>query len=826
MTHLTAVQHKAPAVALRAAIGATLAAALLVPAAPAFAAEAAASDLDEVVVTGTRVKGRTVLDSPVPIDVLSAEELRGTGALGGELGQALQSLTPSFNFPRQSNSGGADHVRAAQLRGMSPDQVLVLINGKRRHTSALVNLEAKTGKGTTPVDFNAIPFGAIKRVEVLRDGAGAQYGSDAIAGVINILLDDAAEGSTVSLGYGRHETSFEPTDQNLSDGGTTTASASTGFKLGAEGFLRIGAEYRKRAGTNRAGFDTLPFFEEQTPANQATIGQRNYKPGDGESKDTGAWFNARLPLGDNSTELYAFGTYNQRDSVGTGFFRYPDGFQNAGTQYPNGYRPESIGDSRDIGFTTGLNGTTGAWDWDGSVTYGKNAFDYGLRNSLNPSLGAASPTRFKIGQFDFRQLTANLDATREVTTSAFGGRPVNVAVGAEVRNERFQTQAGDPASYAVGPLTDKAIGAQAGPGLQPSDEAQTTRTVASLYGDVSADVTEAVTLGLAGRYEHYNDFGSTFAGKLTAVARLTDTFRLRGAVSNSFRAPSLSQVSYAATSTSFGEGGQLASVRTLPVGDPIAQALGAKELDAEKSLNFSVGFTWAPIDSFSLAVDFFQIKVKDRITISERISGPDLTAFIEDEFGVTGIDGVNFFTNAVDTKTKGADVVASWRAPVGPGTFKLTGAFSYAKTTIDKVQATPPQLAALGFNDVVFGVEERNTLVDAAPRTKGVLTAQWDTAQWALLGRVTRYGSAVRVFNFGGGFEPRQEYGAKNQLDLEVSYKPSEKVSLTLGGNNVLDEYADLSSGDINYFGNFPYDVLSPVGFNGAYFYGRVDVKF
>ena len=782
-----------------------------------------AGSLQEIIVTGTRIKGRTVLDSPVPVDVLSAQDLQLSGALSAELGQALQTLSPSFNFPRQSNSGGADHVRAAQLRGMSPDQVLVLVNGKRRHTSALVNLESKTGKGTTPVDFNSIPLNAIKRIEVLRDGAGAQYGSDAIAGVINVILDDAP-GGEAALSYGQNRTSFEPTDQDLRDGGTTVAQLKNGFKLGADGYFNVGAEYRHHSKTVRSGFDTIIFQADPTPANLATEGQRNYRPGDPEARDWSLWGNARLPIGDGA-EAHGFLTYNHRDSVGAAFFRYPDSSQNVKSIYPHGFRPDSLGDNTDYSVTGGLRGKAGAWDWDGSLTYGRNEFEYRLRHSLNASLGPTSPTRFRLGTYEFGQLTANVDASREVQLGALA-KPAVLAVGVEYRREDFQTHAGDPASYAAGPFTDLATGAQAGPGLTPADQADTSRNVGSVYADFSFNPTEPWLVELAGRYENYSDFGDAFAGKLSTIYQLTPSFALRGAVSNSYRAPSLSQISYKATGTNFGDGGVLRTILTLPVADPIARSLGAQDLDAEKSVNLSIGLTWQPIDSLSLTLDAFQIKVKDRITISERIGGQDLTDYIEQTFGIQGVDSVNFFTNAVDTSTKGVDLVATWARAFGESALKVTGAFSYNKTEIDHVAPTPPELAALGFDDVLFGVEERNTLTDASPHTKGILTTSWDAPHWGALARLTRYGSAVRVFNFGGGFEPRQEYGAKFQLDLSGQWKPTEHLQFEIGANNILDEYPDLSSDDINYAGNFPYDVLSPIGFNGAYYYARASYTF
>ncbi|MET0808426.1 MAG: TonB-dependent receptor plug domain-containing protein, partial [Pseudoxanthomonas sp.] len=320
-------------------------------AAPAFAQDAApaadATNLDNIIVTGTRATDRTVLESTSPIDVLTAEDIRKAGVLNGELGTALQALLPSFNFPRQSNSGGADHVRAAQLRGLSPNQILVLVNGKRRHTSALVTTGSKIGRGTTPVDFNAIPVSAIKRIEVLRDGAGAQYGSDAVAGVINVILDDAPEGGSYEVSFGAHHTDVEPIDATLTDGQTTFASAQVGSGIGEGGFFRVGLELKNREATNRAGFDQIPFFEEQTPDNLALAGQRNFHLGDGASKAINAWLNGSLPVGEDA-ELYAFGTWHQNDTRGANYFRYPDGVSNWKEVYPDGYRPVSIGENLDV----------------------------------------------------------------------------------------------------------------------------------------------------------------------------------------------------------------------------------------------------------------------------------------------------------------------------------------------------------------------------------------------------------------------------------------------------------------------------------------------
>ncbi|KAB7768111.1 TonB-dependent receptor [Xanthomonas sp. LMG 12462] len=795
-------------------------------AAPAFAQEAApatATNLDTVIVTGTRASGRTVLESTAPVDVLSAEDIRKAGVVNGELGSALQALLPSFNFPRQSNSGGADHVRAAQLRGLSPDQVLVLVNGKRRHTSALVNTDSKIGKGTTPVDFNAIPISAIKRIEVLRDGAGAQYGSDAVAGVINVILDDDPDSGALEASYGANHTDVKPIHRTLTDGQTGYASGKVGTRLGEDGgFFKVGLELKNHEATNRAGFDQIPPFEEQTPANLALAGKRNYELGDGASKDLNAWINGKLPFGQGS-EVYAFGTYNQRDTQGANYFRYPDGAANWTQVYPQGYRPVSLGENRDLQAVLGARGQWGEWAYDASLDYGRNDFTYRLKHSLNASLGPGSPTRFKTGDYAFEQGVANLDLSRSFDVA---GATHTVGTGVELRREHYRTRPGDPASYAAGPYTDRPTGAQAGGGLTPQDAADLSRNVASLYASVSSQFGDNLSTDLAARYEHYQDFGGELTGKLAARYEFVPAFALRGAISNNFRAPSLSQIGYEASSTGYNANGQLLQGRLLSVDNPIAQALGARTLQPEKSRNYSLGFTSRVGSHFDLSLDLFQIDIDKRIALSESIDGDALTDFVAQRFGIAGLQSASFFVNAADTRTRGAELVSNWRQALGQGQLQLTGTWSYAKTELENVVATPAQLLALNPDYVLFGVEERNTLTEATPRTRAQLAANWSDARWSLQTRVTRYGSATRVFDFGGGFAPEQTYSAKWQLDAEVEYHLTPQWSVAVGGQNLTDAYADRSKPDIAYFGNLPYDVLSPIGSNGAYYYGRVRYTF
>jgi iron complex outermembrane receptor protein len=795
-------------------------------AAPAAEPAEEPGEVEELIVTGTIAKDRTVLDSPVPIDLLSGEDLARAGAVSSELGQAIAAIAPSFNFPRQSNSGSSDHVRAGQLRGLSPDQLLVLVNGKRRHSSAIVNSETKIGRGTAAVDFNTIPLSAVERVEILRDGAGAQYGSDAVAGVINVLLDDDPSRTDIELTLGQHVTHLDATDQDIKDGETFTLAASTGFALPNEGFLRVGLDVENRNRTNRAGFDQIPFFED--PLNSYLAGRRNYTMGDPKTDAYGAWFNGELPLG--VVTLYGFGTYGERETRGgAAFFRYPIGFQNVQSVYPDGYRPGTRGDDQDLSFTTGLEWTLAGWDFDTSVGFGRNEFEFGVDRSLNPSLGATSPTRFDSGGYEFQQLVVNFDGTREIDVAAFAG-PLTLLAGMEYRREIYETRAGELESYEAGPFAATlAIGAQAGPGLTPADAVDLDRDVVGLYVDVAAEVLPNLLLDAAARYEHYSDFGGQGTGKLSAAYTVAEFFTFRGAVSNSFRAPGIQQDGFADTSTSFGANSTLVRTRTLPVNDPIARGLGAKDLDAETSFNLSFGVT-AELGDFSASVDLFRIAVDDRITLSERFFDDGVNTFFVDYVstlpGGSDVESVRYFTNAVDTLTKGVDVVFTYDHALFDGAFGLDASFSYADTEIDRYAPTPSELTSLYSYFRLVGVEETNTLETAAPRWKSVVTADWENERFAALLRFSAFASAKRVFNFGGGFEPEQRYGTELQVDLEGEYHVTEHAGIALGIANAFDNYPDRSIPDIAYFGNLPYDILSPIGVNGRYVYTRLTLSF
>jgi len=810
-------------IAVKAVLGAGFAGAA-VAASPAASGQDNRPELEEIVVVGTRTAGHSVYESLAPIDLITPEAIRQSAAIPGEIGAAIQSLVPSFNLPRQSNSNFADVVRPAQLRNLSPDQVLVLVNGKRRHSTSTLTTESKLGKGTSPVDFNSIPVGAIKRIEVLRDGAGAQYGSDAIAGVINVVLKDADQGGEVSASWGQNRTDFSPTGRSVNDGDTLFASLNGGIGVGG-GFLNLTAEYRDRDSTLRSGPDQIPFFEEQTPANLALAGTQTHKAGDGTMEDLSFMFNSAVPLGEEF-EFYSFGGYSQRDGEGANFFRYPDSFANVPTIFPDGYIPVLEADNVDMSLAAGWRGTIASgWNWDLSAVYGSNEFDHDVSNSLNVSFGDASPTSFNVAEYEFTQLTFRFDMSRPFEVGGFAN-PVNLAWGLEYRTDNYETKAGDPESYEAGPVIGAPIGTQAGSGLKPEETVDVDRDAMGVYVDLESDITDRFQAGIAARFEDYSDFGSSVDGKISARYELAESFAVRSTVGTGFRAPSLTQAYFRGSTTSFGEGGQLENVLNLPTDDPIAVLLGASDLDPEESVSYNLGLVFTPGNSFRLTVDFYRVDIDDRITLSERIGGQEVTDFIDDQLGIAGVLGVRYFTNAIDTQTDGFDIVADYTLDLGPGNLQLSAAYNQSDTEVSRVDPNPAALDALGVDNVLFGVEERNTIETASPDDKLILTAHWTTDRWSVLTRGTRWGEATRVFNFGGGFEPEQTYGAEWGVDMDVEFAVTKAFRIAIGANNILDEYPDLSSADINYFGNLPYDVLQPITFNGAFYYLRTTYTF
>lgn len=784
--------------------------------------------LEAVTVIGSRARASSAGETLIPVDIVSGEQLRNAGAVGNELGEALSLLVPSFTFPRQSNSVTSDHIRSAQLRGMNPDQVLVLVNGKRRHVSAVVNDNTKIGKGNNAFDFNTIPLSAVKRVEIMRDGASALYGSDAIAGVINVVLDDSVGRTHMGLNHGLHHSDVAPIDETVTDGHSTGAWINSGLALDGGGFLSFGLEANRRGATNRAGLDRVSPFIPQTEDNLAFRGRRTHRVGDPDSEALGAWFNMERPVG--AVTLYGFGTASFRDTEGAAVYRYPDSNQNVPAIYPDGFRPVTTGQNEDIGVGFGARHASGAWRLDHSLSAGLNRFDFGVENSLNPSLGPDSPTRFDSGTFTNGLLALSSEATRRFESGPFG-QPAHLAVGLNYRLEQFESEAGDPTSFTAGDfrypdeLADLVglpdIGAQGAKGLAPADSADVDRHVLGVFSELTAQLGERLEGSVAGRYEHYDDFGSTVTGKLSLRHETTQDLSLRASVSNSFRAPSLAQLSWARRDNTFSTDGGRISSRLVSNDSVIAGALGIPELEEERSVNFSAGLVWTPGSNMRISADIFRIAVDDRITLSSFIRDPAVIDFIAPLPGAEGVQAISFFTNATDTRTEGGELLFSLDLPGDTGTWRIDSKYAYARTEITDTASPPGELTALAPGIDLVGVEERNTIESATPRHRWISSVEWQGPTWSFTTRLRAYSSVTRVFTFA-----RQEFDDQYALDAETSYRFGPNWRLSVGANNLTDRYPEQSAQANDFFGNFAYDPINPIGINGRFVYARTELSF
>lgn len=801
---------------------------LALPATPLAAqSDAARATLEPVQVIGSRTRLQQDQQAILPVDIISGDDLRATGAVGNELGEALAILAPSFSFPRQSNSVTSDHVRSAQLRGLNPDQVLVLINGQRAHVSAVVNDNTKIGRGTNAFDFNTIPLSAVARVEILRDGASAQYGSDAIAGVINIVLDSGAEGRSAGASIGAHHTEVDPQDRTVTDGQTQTAWLNMGHGL-SRGWLRWGLEAVNRNATNRAGPDQISPFIPQTDANLAFAGQLTHRVGDPDTQGLSGWINGEWDLA--GATLYSFATVSGRETEGADIFRHPETNQNVLAVHPDGFLPVTQGDNLDASMTLGLRHGWNGWSLDHAAGIGHNRFEFGVNNSVNASLGAASPTSFDSGTFRFTQ--ARLNSTANRTLGDFGpARSLGLALGLDYRHESFSSSAGDEASFLAGDfrfppelaalvgLPD--IGSQAAKGLAPEDEADEDRDVIGGFVELSGRLGAATDFSVAGRWEHYSDFGSALAGKLALRHRFSDQWAWRASASNSFRAPSLAQIGWARRDNTFSTGGGRVSSRLVRNDSAIAQALGLRELDEETSVNLSTGLSFSSDFGLSGAIDVFRIEIDDRIIQSDFIRDPAVINFIQTLPGGEGVQAVAAFANAVDTETTGLESTLSYQRAVADGTLRLDSAWTWVETDIDRIRANPTELAALSPDATLVGVEQINTIETATPEHRWITTASWQNARWRGLARTRYFSSVVREFTFA-----RQRFGSQWALDLEAGWQLTPRWEVTLGSNNVLDEYPDESANANNFFGNFAFDPINPIGLNGRFIYLNTRLEF
>ncbi|MBN8830573.1 MAG: TonB-dependent receptor [Sphingomonadales bacterium] len=784
-----------------------IAATLAMPAQAQETASGATDNGGEIIVTGTRAAGRTRLDSVAPVDVLSGSSLRQQGST--EIGAALATVAPSIDFPRNAAVDGTDSIRPATLRGLSPDQTLVLINGVRGHPSALLNVNGSVGRGSAAVDLNTIPGVALESIEVLRDGASAQYGSDAIAGVVNLRLREARSGGGGSVTYGQYETDINlpRSSRSASDGKTITASAWQGIGLGQEGFLTISGEYLHRDPTSRGDVDP-----------RATPNVVRSRFGDPEVEQGTVYVNAAHPIGDN-WEIYGFGGYQYRDSTSAAFPRVPSNVNNVASIYPDGFLPLINVRSKDLTTTGGIRGDIGDWATTIKLSYGRNRLDFRTEDSLNATYGAASPTNFYDGALIYDQVLGGMDLAKEY---AIGGGTLNVAWGWEFRRERYEIKAGDAASYNRGPLGSNASlgsGAQGFPGFQPSNVIKQARENASLYLDLEAKLSEALTLGAAVRGEHYSDFGDVATGKLSARYDIAPWIALRGTASTGFRAPSLQQQYYTSTASVF-VAPNIVETGTFPSVSPIATSLGGLPLRPEKSTNVSVG-TVIRAGGFDLTVDGYWIRVRDGIGLSENIQNtfsPQVAAIL----APYGVSAARFFVNGVRTTTKGIDVVAHYRWDSGSiGVFDLTAAANFNDI---KVNSVPTSTAvALVPTPTLFSRQRIVSIEQGTPRTKLVGAVDWKSGGAGATLRASYYGDVTQP---GSTVAGDSHTGKKTIVDLEGRYQVTRNIGLAVGANNLFDTYPDPVSIANNSTGTVAFPFYSPFGFNGRYLYGRINVTW
>ena len=829
------------------------------PGEPAETTEEQIASGETIIVTGTRRTDRTLAESPVPIDVISSEALTETGFT--EVNRVLNQLVPSFNFPQPSITDGTDVIRPATLRGLSPDQTLVLVNGKRRHQTALLNINGSVGRGSAAVDLNTIPTLAIDRIEVLRDGASSQYGSDAIAGVINIQLR-RRPGGRFQASYGRYHTSLEDVpevtgvqrqangepvidadgnfvlvdngrDRRARDGDTVTSALTYGFQIGPTGYLNLTGEYRNREATNRAGYDPrrqFPLVAGRSDPREFTFNRLSHRYGDAETRDVNLFYNAGTELGAD-IEFYTFGSYSSRDGESAGFYRRANDARNrnfsASTTtfvpfYPEGFLPLIVSEFEDYSLAAGVRGMVGGWNWDLSHVYGRNAFDFNVAQSFNTSFGAASQTRFDAGGLRFAQQTTNFDVQRPIAVGFL--KELSVALGAEYRRENFEIVAGEPQSFQGGPFAAAPFNAPAGsqvfPGFRPANEVDADRHSYAGYAELDADITDALTIQLAGRYEDYSDFGDTLNGKVAARFEPVEWLGIRGSVSTGFRAPSLHQQFYATTSTN-NVNGVLLEIGTFPVSSPVARALGAQDLEPEKSVNYSVGAALTPGSGFNLTADWYQVEIDDRIVVTENLQGAQVVNLLR-AAGFNNITSARFFINGIDTRTRGFDVVATYRAPdFGLGRFGLTAGYNRNRTRITD-RAVLPSLPGL----TLFGRVESLRIEQGQPRDKINLGLDWDYEMLGATLRSNRYGD-VRIA--GATVAADETLEPRWITDFEFRVKEGDVFQFALGANNIFDVYPTrVRTGGIfgtnPYF--LPYSSFSPFGFNGRFVYGRMSVTF
>ncbi|ROH98769.1 TonB-dependent receptor [Chryseobacterium sp. G0240] len=780
--------------------------------------------IEDIIIVGNRNAKRTKVETPVPVDVINIEKIQKASPQV-TVQDLLNYVIPSFNSVRQSASDGTEHIDPVTLRGMGPDQVLVLVNGKRRHTTSLVNYQNTVGNGSVGTDLSTIPVIAIDRIEVLRDGAAAQYGSDAIAGVINIILKKN-EGASASITYGL---------SGRNDGDTYQAGVNYGTSLGKkESYINLSLQLSHRGKTTRTQNHDLdifgdnfayPFASDPDAAREAddeeirkrglTRDDFNFQIGDAQIRQGQLFFNSEYPFSENF-KLYSFGGFSIKEGKGFGFRRLPgEKFNVVSSIYPNGFQAVLGSQVYDVSYAVGAKYNVNNWLIDLSNTFGSNTFNYNVSNTNNASLGAKSPTRFYAGAHSFLQNTVNLDVSKNINR-------FNIAFGGEFRFEQYQIKAGDEASYtqydingnvaAQGATVIGAGGSQSFIGFSPLNALKKDRHSTAVYADVSYDLDKKLNIDAAARFENYSDFGNTLNGKLAVRYELVKNYAIRAAIGTGFRAPSLQQQyfnnSYADISTS---GAGIVTKGIFRNDSEAARILGFDKLKQETSVNASAGFTLKPLNRLFITIDGYWIKVKGRIVITSNITDPRLADY--------GVESGRFFANAVDTETKGVDIVVSYDWKLGKGSLNINLAGNYTETKITDFHF--PENLGTPQNEF-FGPDQINIIESLSPKTKASLGLNYGIGKFNFLVRNTYFGKVIRDgYPFGGV----QEFSPKIVTDISVGYDITKNINFTVGANNLLDIFPDRQIYENSYYGVFKYAPVQ-MGTLGSYFFGRLNFNF
>ena len=805
-----------------------------------------------LVVVGSRARHTAAEELAVPVDVYTAEEIARSGST--ETSQVLATLSPSVNFPKQAVTDATEIVRPFTLRGLSPDHSLVLINGVRRHQTSILNVFSNgTAPGSSGVDLNAFPSSAIERLEVLRDGASTQYGSDAIAGVVNLVLKEGAFTPFVNASVGQ----YRPGKDYPNDGTATDVNGGFGLPLG-RGSLSLFGQVLNRKSTNRACPDgSFPDLQgvRDSVANCRVVIKRTGVPqpnvhwGDGLERDLHTFANLKLPLNEaGTTEMYGFGGYSDRDGTGNGFFRKPRNSRNWPQIYPLGFLPEFRPSVIDYSAAGGIRSNSMGWAMDLGASYGFNSFDFNLRNTLNSSLGPSlsvptapgadgvlgtaddpgipNQTSFDAGGLKRGEFNATANVSKLMDFGFL--REVNVAFGAAFRRESYEVVAGERASYINGyhKIADSSRIAQGGSsvfqGFAPSDASTNDRTNFGGYIDLETNLTPTLLANAAGRFESYSDFGQKVTGKLAMRYQASPQLVVRGAVSTGFRAPGLAQSWYSHTTTAI-QNGVLVEIGNFPVTHRASRIFGAKPLKEETSANLSAGFAYSPTRNVNLTVDAYRITLKDRILLGATFDGSSDTvvARILADSGLNLIAGVQFPTNALDTKTDGIDIAANWLLPVWRGSLDFTAAVNFTKNRITRVDPIPQILEGTNstytsaLDPVIINAIERNR-----PSRRSSLTTNYSVGRFRAMGRASDYGSFR-----DGSLDGIETFGAKVLVDTEIGYR-FDGVGISLGSNNVFNTFPDkVKVAENTNNGTFIWPGSSPFGYNGRYVYVRTEIQ-